>query len=93
MRTLYDAGIRISDMSDISKILIDGEQLSVSARPQMRADDVIATALALYNKDNLRTTTQTITLALRQFLPTKYLERAQLALKSRNGAGGKRRRR
>lgn len=58
-------------------------ELQVSKRPQFRASDVIAHALALYNLETTQTVSQTMNRALRQFLPAKYIAQAEQLL--RNG--------
>ena len=51
-------------------------ELQVSTRPQFRASNVIAHALALYNLETTRTVSQTMNMALRQFLPANYIAQA-----------------
>jgi len=60
-------------------------ELRVSTRPQFRASNVIAHALALYNLETTRTVSQTMNMALRQFLPAKYIAQAEHLLRNRNG--------
>jgi hypothetical protein len=60
-------------------------ELQVSTRPQFRASNVIAHALALYNLETTRTVSQTMNMALRQFLPAKYIAQAEQLLRNRNG--------
>jgi hypothetical protein len=57
-------------------------ELQVSERPQFRASNVVAHALALYNQDTTRTVSQTMNMALRQFLPVKYIARAEQLLRN-----------
>lgn len=73
---MADTGIQSPVMSDIAG-------LKVSSRPSFRADAQTAHALALYCKGELRTPTQAMTLALRQFLPKKYIEEAQKILRTK----------
>ena len=55
-------------------------EFSVSKRPQFRASNVMAHALALYNLETAHTVSQTMNMALRQFLPTKYIAWAEQLL-------------
>jgi hypothetical protein len=59
-----------------------GNELQVSKRPQFRASNVIAHALALYNLETAHTVSQTMNTALRQFLPAKYMAQAEQLLRS-----------
>jgi hypothetical protein len=47
--------------------------IQISSRPQFRASTVMAHALALYNLETTHTVSQTANMALRQFLPAKYI--------------------
>lgn len=49
----------------------------VSKRPQFRASNVMARALALYNRETMHTVSQTMNMALRRFLPPKYVAEAE----------------
>jgi hypothetical protein len=57
-------------------------ELPVSKRPQFRASNVMAHALALYNLETSHTVSQTMNTALRQFLPVKYIAEAEQLLKN-----------
>jgi hypothetical protein len=57
-------------------------KLHVSKRPQFRASNVIAYALALSDQDTTHTVSQTMNMALRQFLPAKYIARAEQLLRN-----------
>jgi len=57
-------------------------KLQVSKRPQFRASNVIAYALALYDQDTTHTVSQTMNTALRQFPPAKYIARAEQLLRN-----------
>ena len=57
-------------------------ELQVSKRPQFRASNVIAYALALYNQDTTHTVSQTMNMALRRFLAAKYMARAEQLLRN-----------
>jgi hypothetical protein len=67
--------------------LITPNEKPISTRPQFRANDVIAHALALYNKETTHTISQTMNMALRAFLPTKYIAEAEALI--RKAANGK----
>ena len=56
-------------------------EFHVSKRPQFRASNVMAYALALYNLETAHTVSQTMNMALRRFLPAKYVAQAELVLK------------
>jgi hypothetical protein len=58
-------------------------ELHVSKRPQFRASNIISHALALYNLETAHTVSQTMNIALRQFLPPKYIAQAEQLLKNR----------
>jgi hypothetical protein len=57
----------------------------VSNRPQFRASNVMAYALALYNVETAHTISQTMNMALRQFLPPSYVAQAERLLRNRGG--------
>jgi hypothetical protein len=67
-------------------------ELQVRKRPQFRACNVMAHALALYNLETTHTVTQTMNMALRQFLPPKYIVQAEQLLRSRKNKQGEYRR-
>jgi len=58
-------------------------EFQVTNRPQFRASDIMAHALALYNLETAHTVSQTMSMALRQFLPAKYVAQAEQLLKNR----------
>jgi hypothetical protein len=60
-------------------------ELRISKRPQFRVSDIMAHALALYNRETTHTLSQTMTMALRQFMPTKYVAQAEQLLRNGNG--------
>ena len=57
-------------------------EIQVSKRPQFRASNIMAYALALYNFETAHTVSQTMNMALRQFLPGKYVAQAEQLLRS-----------
>jgi len=59
-------------------------ELQVSNRPQFRASNIMAHALALYNLETAHTVSQTMNMALRQFIPTKYVTQAEQLLRNGN---------
>jgi len=58
-------------------------ELQATNRPQFRASNIMAHALALYNLDTAHSISQTMSMALRQFLPPRYV--AQVERIIRNG--------
>jgi hypothetical protein len=62
---------------------IQRSELQISQRPQFRASDVMAYALALYNFETKRTVSQTMNMALHRLIPAKYIAQAEQLV--RNG--------
>jgi hypothetical protein len=60
-------------------------ELQISKRPQFRASNIMAHALALYNFETAHTVSQTMSMALRQFLPAKYVLEAEQLIKKGKG--------
>jgi hypothetical protein len=52
-------------------------QIKRIERPQFRAPIDIQIALARYCEENVRTTSQVLTLAIRRFIPDKYFAEAR----------------
>jgi hypothetical protein len=70
----------------VKEAALNGNQeseLQVSKRPQFRASTVMALALALYNLETGHTVSQTMNMALRQFLPSKYVTQAEQLARNR----------
>jgi hypothetical protein len=66
-------------MAVISKAKRGGKikkQIIVNERPQFRPGTLIAHALLLYNNDTEHNNSQTLRLALKQFIPQKYFDLA-----------------
>jgi hypothetical protein len=59
-------------------------ELQVTNRPQFRASNIMAHALALYNLETAQTVSQTMNSALRQFIPRKYVAQAEQLLRNGN---------
>jgi hypothetical protein len=57
-------------------------ELQVTNRPQFRASNIMAHALALYNLETAHTVSQTMSMALRQYLPAKYVAQAEQLIRS-----------